>query len=511
MSATSQTATHNSISIPKQYIPQPHCYENLITGWIRKETSLRYGPIDDSDIFANKSGIALRILFSEHKHENEHKQYLKVCIQLERKAKNVTWETCPGFWGFWEFQQSKCRSSSMACEPIGNITGNYGSRKTGKSLEHDEIERNVRIKGSLKATKPNRRIICEGVMNWLVDISKGVLKSCAHKNKKVQKYPETGKVLLRLNEAVNTRKYHVPMMVNSMEIRSTLHQINVKNIFDIQQLQIDQDISNHLDSNDEKDVDMDVDCNMQCNTFEDIEQQENDEKYVGMDLECNMQCRIEQQENQMSEEDKSVIDFEDIEKNTDPADFQNAKQALTDMVDSIIVYTDVNTYMENIDIEINAHTLFCKLKQTILDLENIDATLLVTFHENNELLQYIVGRIAVSIDVWFVRDILLFKPDNVDSIDKNDITMLKRHIQDMVNKRIYAKMNVWTSQEEILQSKEDTHWKSKKGSKTTFVPVTMNQLYLSLTHTICNNEVLLQYEKRLIYQTNQAICINMAL
>eukprot|EP01084_Bolivina_argentea_P093605 168335_1 len=150
----------------------------------------------------------------------------------------------------------------MACEPIGNYTGVYGSRKNGKSLNHDQIEHSVRIKGCLKATKANRRIVCAGVSNWLVDMDKGVLKSGVEKNKKKQKFPEIGKVILRLNEAIATRKYHVPMLVNSAEIRSILHQMNDKHQLNSIQSEIDKHQSNNSELKQVENID--TYCDMQC-------------------------------------------------------------------------------------------------------------------------------------------------------------------------------------------------------------------------------------------------------
>eukprot|EP01084_Bolivina_argentea_P198133 339376_1 len=441
--------------------------------------------LKNQTLFQNKSGVALRILFSEHKHENEYKQYLKICVQTERRAKNVTWATCCGFWQFWEFQQSKCRSSSMACEPIGNITGRYGSRKIGKSLGHVEIERCVRIKGSLKATKVNRRIYCAGVSNCLVDMDKGVLKSTVKRNKKRQKFPETGKVILRLNEAIQTRKYHVPIMVNSIEIRSTLHQINGTYKFNISQSESDQYQSNNFELKNDEDIE--TDCDMKSNVADDIEDY-HELNIVSSDESVQMIDR--------EHEDTHLLEFEEIQKNVKPVDFQNARETLTNMVNDIILYNDVNTYMENIDLEINRYSLFSKLKQNLLDLENVDKDILVTFYQQNELLQYIIGRIAVIIDIAFVQDILLFEHGNMNSIDQNDVILLKRHIQDMINKRIYSKSNVFSAQEEIHQPRECAHFEEKNNNK--FVAITMNEIYLSLKNTIHDNTVLSSHEKSLI-------------
>eukprot|EP01084_Bolivina_argentea_P315779 547211_1 len=169
------------------------------------------------------SGIELRLQFSEHKHENEYNNYIRICQKIERHTKEITIKVCSAFWIFWELQQGKCNKSSMACEPIGNITKRYASKTVGKTKDHKQIERCMKIKGRLKATSTNRSTLCRGVTHFLVDTGHGAVKSAAEINVKRQKYPNVGEVILRQNEGVSDRKYYVPMMVNSAQIRNSLH------------------------------------------------------------------------------------------------------------------------------------------------------------------------------------------------------------------------------------------------------------------------------------------------
>eukprot|EP01084_Bolivina_argentea_P198134 339377_1 len=429
----------------------------------------------DNKSFQNKSGVALRILFSEYKHESEYKQYSQICRQVERRAKDATWATNYGFWQFWEFEQSKVRSSSMACEAIGNLTGQYGSRKVGKSLNHDEIERNVKIKGSLRATKMNRRILCEGCSDYLVDTGSGVLKSTVERNKKRQKFPDIGKVLLRVNEKIEIRKFHCPMIVNSIQIRGNLHQINV---------------SKHLLSGGDINIEYNVERNNDNITNQDVR--------INQDINVLISDHIDDMHMYKDTDEfevKKAIDFEDIEMNDRSPEFEDATQALTSMVNDIILYEDVTTYMQNIRIEINHMVLFHKLKDGCINVENVEESVLILFYKRNELLDYITGRIAVIINDSFVRDILLF-PNNTNSVDVEDVDMLKRHVQDMIDKRIYAKSNVFSVQEELLQPMEVVHFEERNNEE--FIPISMDEIFESLTNTIRNNTILLPHEKNLI-------------
>eukprot|EP01083_Nonionella_stella_P178871 633275_1 len=119
----------------------------------------------------------------------DHKEYQPILIAIERIAMEslIIVNNFVQFKTFWDFEQSKKRSSSAWCEPLGSKINKICKKPSGRTPGPQLVDEALIIQTHCDWSQGSINIIASSIANALVDSNKGIRSSGAKHNIKRRK------------------------------------------------------------------------------------------------------------------------------------------------------------------------------------------------------------------------------------------------------------------------------------------------------------------------------------